>query len=123
MALSSKNDVSGTGGAVAGASITIGGKTVTTAADGSYSTPLIEPGTYTAVVSTPYSFNREFTVVISAQDLVNVNAAVVNCDYNKDGYVNVRDFNPNSPMTAQEKSNFESFINIKDFVYPSLSYS
>ena len=54
----------------------------------------------------------------------NVNVAIVNCDRNKDGYINARDYRPGKDsLTAQEKSNMKAFFAVKNFKYPTLSYS
>lgn len=124
LALSSPSDTTGTGGAVSGATITIGSQTAAAAEDGTYTTGLIDPGTYTATVSSPYSIDREFTITIGSRDQINVNVAIVNCDRNKDGFINARDYNPGKEsLTAQEKANMKAFFAVKNFKYPSLSYS
>lgn len=124
LALSSPSDATGKGGVVSGATITIGNQTATAAENGTYTTGLIDPGTYTATVSSPYSIDREFTITIGSKDQTNVNVAIVNCDRNKDGYINARDYRPGKDsLTAQEKSNMKAFFAVKNFKYPTLSYS
>lgn len=66
------------------------GVTGETAADGSYKIKL-ENGSYTLTVSTDTSVDREVNVTVNNDVLIGSDITVVNCDLNKDGYVNGRD--------------------------------
>lgn len=78
------------GTAIENAEITGEDISTTTDRNGCYSVKLAD-GTYTLKVSTPTSFDSQITVTVNGTAVPGTDKQLINCDLNKDGYINGRD--------------------------------
>ncbi len=67
------------------------GVSVTTAADGTYRAKL-QSGSFTLTLTAPTAVSREVTFTVTDSAVPSANVVLVNCDMNRDGYINGRDW-------------------------------
>ena len=93
----------------------------TTAADGVFEIPSLENGTHEAILHYANGFDRKITIIVNdaSIDYIDKPVTIVPCDYDNNGYINVKDTNVyfasvrNSDISVGD-IDCNGYVNVKD---------
>ncbi len=110
VAMNSPTDDAGTVG-VANASVLLAGKTVKTADDGSFvMTGVSANTTYKATITYQYGVTRTVSIVVGSGDKHCADIPIIAVDYDKNGYINARDYLAMKKLGIDNKDMFNEFL-------------
>lgn len=93
-----------------GATVTIGDKAATTSTDGSFVIGGLNPSkTYNATVEYKYGITRTVTITVGTGDKQCANIPIIAVDYDKNGYINARDYLVMKKLGIDNKKMFSEF--------------